>query len=275
MSELDRLVSTLKQRLKAQGITYRELGTRLGLSEASVKRMFASRRFSLDRLLEISHLLGFSLAELAQEAALSGTRLHTLGEGQERELVSDEKLLLVAVCVLNHWTMDEILHTYRLSEAECIQRLARLDRLRLLDLLPGNRVRLNVARDFDWLPGGPIRNFFRRQGLVDFLGSDFAGTDEVMAFFPRHAHRVGAGQAAGGDSHAAPALRRTARGKSGRAPDEAAWHGNAAGAARVGTGSLHPAAAYGLKGRRAASGKKRRCPKRKLPLREGGVANRA
>ncbi|ACO76400.1 transcriptional regulator, XRE family [Azotobacter vinelandii CA] len=182
MSELDRLVSTLKQRLKAQGITYRELGTRLGLSEASVKRMFASRRFSLDRLLEISHLLGFSLAELAQEAALSGTRLHTLGEGQERELVSDEKLLLVAVCVLNHWTMDEILHTYRLSEAECIQRLARLDRLRLLDLLPGNRVRLNVARDFDWLPGGPIRNFFRRQGLVDFLGSDFAGTDEVMAF---------------------------------------------------------------------------------------------
>lgn len=164
MSELDRLVSTLKQRLKAQGITYRELGTRLGLSEASVKRMFASRRFSLDRLLEISHLLGFSLAELAQEAALSGTRLHTLGEGQERELVSDEKLLLVAVCVLNHWTMDEILHTYRLSEAECIQRLARLDRLRLLDLLPGNRVRLNVARDFDWLPGGPIRNFFRRQG---------------------------------------------------------------------------------------------------------------
>jgi len=182
MSELDRLVGTLKQRLKSQGITYRELATRLGLSEASVKRMFATRRFSLDRLLEISHLLGFSLAELAQEAALSGTRLHTLSEVQERELVSDEKLLLVAVCVLNHWTFDEILAVYRLGEAECIQRLARLDRLRLLDLLPGNRVRLNVARDFDWLPAGPIRSFFRRQGLGDFLHSDFAAADEVMAF---------------------------------------------------------------------------------------------
>ncbi|NHN79007.1 helix-turn-helix transcriptional regulator [Azotobacter chroococcum] len=182
MSELDRLVGTLKQRLKLQGITYRELGTRLGLSEASVKRMFATRRFSLDRLLEIGHLLGFSLAELAQEAALSGTRLHTLSEVQERELVSDEKLLLVAVCVLNHWTFDEILAVYRLGEAECIQRLARLDRLRLLDLLPGNRVRLNVARDFDWLPNGPIHRFFLRQGLGEFLSSDFAGGDEVLGF---------------------------------------------------------------------------------------------
>jgi len=182
MSELDRLVVTLKQRLKAQGITYRELGTRLGLSEASVKRMFATRRFSLDRLLEIGHLLGFSLAELAQEAALSGARLHTLSEGQERELVSDEKLLLVAVCVLNHWTFDEILAVYRLGEAECIQRLARLDRLRLLDLLPGNRVRLNVARDFDWRPNGPIHRFFLRQGLGEFLASDFAGGDEVLGF---------------------------------------------------------------------------------------------
>lgn len=182
MSELERLVGTLKRHLKIQDITYRELGARLGLSEASVKRMFATRRFSLDRLLEIGHLLGFSLAELAQEATLSGMRLHTLSEGQERELVSDEKLLLVAVCVLNHWTIDEILGIYRLSEAECIQCLARLDRLRLLDLLPGNRVRLNVARDFDWLPGGPIRNFFRNQGLGDFLRSDFAAADEVMAF---------------------------------------------------------------------------------------------
>ena len=182
MSEIDRLVGTLKRRLKAQGITYRELGARLGLSEASVKRMFATRRFSLDRLLEIGHLLGFSLAELAQEAALSGTRLHTLSESQERELVSDEQLLLVAVCVLNQWTVEEILAIYRLGEAECVRCLARLDRLRLLDLLPGNRVRLNVARDFDWRPDGPIRRFFLRQGLGEFLASDFAGADEVLGF---------------------------------------------------------------------------------------------
>ena len=87
MREIDLLVTTLKRRLKAQGITYRELATRLGVSEASVKRLFATQRLTLERLLEISNLLGFTLAELAQEAALGEKRLHTLGEAQERELV--------------------------------------------------------------------------------------------------------------------------------------------------------------------------------------------
>ncbi|SDH13210.1 Cro/C1-type HTH DNA-binding domain-containing protein [Pseudomonas benzenivorans] len=182
MSELDQLVATLKRRLKIHGMTYRELASALGVSEPSIKRMFATQRFSLERLMEISHLIGFTLAELTQEAALGESRLHTLSEDQEKELIGDEKLLLVAVCVLNQWTLAEIRSVYRLSEAECIQRLARLDRLRLIQLLPGNHVRLNVARDFDWLPDGPIRAFFRRRGLADFLGSDFTGNDEVLAF---------------------------------------------------------------------------------------------
>jgi transcriptional regulator with XRE-family HTH domain len=182
MSEIDLLVATLKRRLKGQGMTYRDLAKKLKVSEPSVKRMFSTQRLTLDRLLEISHLLGFTLAELAQEAALGEKRLHLLDEAQERELVSDEKLLLVAVCVLNQWSVADIVTRYRLSEAECVRRLVKLDRLHLIQLLPGNRIRLNVARDFDWRPKGPIRSFFLQRGLDDFLGSDFAGADETMAF---------------------------------------------------------------------------------------------
>lgn len=182
MSEIDRLVSTLKRRLKIQGMTYRELAAKLGVSEPSIKRMFSTQRLGLDRLLEISHLLGFTLAELAQEAALGERRLHTLDEAQERDLVSDGKLLLVAVCALNQWSVADIVAAYRLSEAECIRHLVKLDRLRLIQLLPGNRIRLNVARDFDWQPAGPIRRYFLKQGLGDFLRSDFASADEVMGF---------------------------------------------------------------------------------------------
>jgi transcriptional regulator with XRE-family HTH domain len=182
VTEIDQIVTTLKRRLKLQGMTYRDLAASLGLSEPSVKRMFATRRFSADRLVEISHVIGFTLAELAQEAAISEAQLHTLNERQERELVSDEKLLLVAVCVLNHWTITDITHTYALTEPQVIGRLAKLDRLRLIHLLPGNRVRLNVARDFDWLPHGPIRNYFQQQGMSEFLNSGFADADEALSF---------------------------------------------------------------------------------------------
>ncbi len=182
MTETDQLLATLKRRLKIQGMTYRDLAASLAVSEPSIKRMFASRRCTVDRLVEISHLLGFTLAELAQEAAIGESRLHTLAESQERELVSDEKLLLVAVCVLNQWTVKDIVGAYGLSQAECIQCLVKLDRLRLIQLMPGNRIRLNVARDFDWLPKGPIRLYFLSQGLGDFLQSDFSRSDEAMAF---------------------------------------------------------------------------------------------
>ncbi len=182
MTEADQLVATLKRLLKRQGLTYREVAKKIELSEPTVKRLFASRRFTLDRLAQISNLAGYTLAELAQEAGASRPRLETLSEAQERELVSDPKLLVVAVCALNQWSMAEIVGHYRIAEHECLQHLLHLDRLRIIDLLPGNRIRLNVARDFDWLPLGPIRRYFQERALNDFLRSEFAGQEETLAF---------------------------------------------------------------------------------------------
>lgn len=182
MSEISQLIATLKRLLKLQGLTYRDVAKALGLSEPSVKRLFASEQFTLERIVEVCNLLGFTLSELAQEAEQGQRRLRTLSAEQEGELVSDAKLLLVAVCALNHWSMAEMLAAYRLSEAECVQHLLRLDRLHLITLLPGNRIRLNVARDFDWLAGGPIRRYFREQGMPDFLDAGFGGAGESLDF---------------------------------------------------------------------------------------------
>ncbi len=182
MSESAQLLATLKRQLKSQGMTYRDVARALKLSEPSVKRLFASGRITVERMVQICNLLGFTLAELSQEAVAGQMRVSTLTERQEREVVANPKLLLVAVCALNHWTLDEIVQHYRLSTAECIKLLLHLDKLRIIDLLPGNRIRINVAREFDWLPLGPIRQYFQSKGLGDFLKSDFAHEHEAMAF---------------------------------------------------------------------------------------------
>lgn len=182
MSETAQLVATIKKQLKSQSLTYRDVALALKISEPSIKRMFASGRLTVDRLVQISSFLGFTLAELTKEAQAAQPTLRTLTEKQESEVVSDPKLLMVAVCALNHWTMDEIVGLYRLSDAECIKYLLHLDTLRIIDLLPGNRLRLNVSRDFDWLPFGPIKQYFQTRGFSDFLQSDFAHEDETMAF---------------------------------------------------------------------------------------------
>lgn len=182
MDEASQLIDCAKRLLRRQGLTYRDVAQALGLSEASIKRMFSVRRLTLDRLLQVANLLGLTLAELAQEAATQDAQLRTLEAAQERELVSDPRLLLVVVCTLNHWTLRDIVAAYALSEAEVIRHLARLDRLRLIDLLPGNRVRLNVTRDFNWIPQGPIQRFFVEEGLHDFLDSAFENPDDRFGF---------------------------------------------------------------------------------------------
>jgi transcriptional regulator with XRE-family HTH domain len=185
MTELTHLLSTIKVQLKLQGKTYKEVALALGISEASVKRILrdgSETPMTLDRLLQISHLLGFSLMELTQEAEMANSKISTLSHAQEAQLVSDIELLLVTVCALNHWTIHDILAVYNISESRCIQKLLKLDTLRLITLLPNNRIRLNVTRDFDWLSNGPIRQYFMEYGMSDFLDDTFQKTDSSFHF---------------------------------------------------------------------------------------------
>lgn len=182
MTESQRLVATLKRLLRRRGMTYRDVAKGLGVSEPTVKRLFSRGAWSLDRLVQVGSILGMTLAEIAQQAQHSAASVRSLGEAQERHLVAEPSLLLVAVCALNGWTAEEITSTYRFTKAECVKRLLQLDRLGLIALLPGDRIRLNVARDFDWLPDGPIRRFFRRHEKDDFLGGNFSSEGEAFYF---------------------------------------------------------------------------------------------
>ena len=185
MTEIGQLMNTIKYQLKQQAKTYRDVAEALNLSEASIKRMFSQSSdapMSLERLVQLSHFLGFSLAELTQEASLSNARLNTLTLEQEKEVISDPELLIIAVCAVNQWSMNDILEHYHLSEAVCIKHLLKLDQLRLITLLPGNRIRLNISRDFDWIPGGPIRTYFREVGMPDFLNARFHHEGETFNF---------------------------------------------------------------------------------------------
>ena len=182
MTQSTALIDTLKQALKLNRLTYNDVAGRLGMSTANVKRMFASRRITLERLEEICQLMDMDLTDLVQMYDESRQRISQLSEEQERDLVKNEKLLLVAVAVRNHLTFDEILAKYLIKESECIKALAALDRLKIIDLLPGNRIKLRIDENFRWLPNGPIEHFFERQIQGHFLKAGFKGEDEQRLF---------------------------------------------------------------------------------------------
>lgn len=181
MSTTSDLVATLKAELKAAGLTYAELGRRLGIAESSVKRMFsAGGDMPLSRVDQVCRALHLDFAELARRVAEAQPLLLELSLEQEQAVVAERSLLLVAICCMSQWSLEQIVATYALGEAEVILHLARLDRLGLIDLRPGNRYRLKVAKGFRWRPQGPVMEYFRAEVLDDYFAGGFDGESEML-----------------------------------------------------------------------------------------------
>lgn len=182
MAQTAQLIACLKRLLRQQDITYALIAQQLQLSESSVKRLFASGDFSLRRLEQICALLHLELSDIMHLATESQEQLQRLSEQQEAELVSDQRLLLVLISLLNQWPAERIQTRYQFTESDLSLCLLRLDRLGLIELRAGNRVRLRLARDFDWRPDGPIRRFFAEHVRDDFFASAFNAPHECLLF---------------------------------------------------------------------------------------------
>lgn len=173
MPQTQQLIDTLKQALKTQKKTYADVAGVLALSEASVKRLFADKNLSLLRLEQICQFLGMEISDLVQLMNQRAQRISQLTREQEQEIAGDRILLLMTVCALNRWTLDEVLGFFRIREPDAIRCLTRLDRLKIIDLLPGNRIKLLISTNFHWLENGPIQQLFRSRLQDDFFSSRF------------------------------------------------------------------------------------------------------
>jgi len=180
MAQTRELIQSLKSALKARGKTYADVAVELGLTEASVKRLFSQQSFSLSRLDQVCHMLDMEISDLVQIMNERQQRLQQLSIEQEKELTANVMLTLVAVCVLNRWTMDDILAYYHISQTECVRHLAKLDRLKVIELLPKNRIRLLVAPNFSWRENGPIQLFFQKKISQEFFNTRFSREDECL-----------------------------------------------------------------------------------------------
>ena len=181
MAQTAQLIDTLKRLLKSHGFNYADVAVQLSLSQASVKRLFSEQSFSLERLDKVCQMMEIEISDLVAEMnAHSRVMVSGLSLEQEQEIADDVALLLVTVCILNRWTMSQFMKHFRLSEHQCIQRLAVLDRLKLIELLPGNKVKLRVAPNFKWLDNGPIQQFFQQKIAADFFDSHFTKQQEKL-----------------------------------------------------------------------------------------------
>lgn len=180
MPQITPLVKTLKAQLKANGCTYANVAAQLGLSEASVKRLFAEESFTLQRLEDVCHMIGLEISELIQLMESEQRKIIQLSLEQEEQIAADLLLLMITACVINGYSYQDLIEQYDIKPTDCIQKLVALDRLKIIELLPNNRIKLLISHNFSWQPNGPIQRFFQEKIEQDFFSSKFDQAHEKL-----------------------------------------------------------------------------------------------
>lgn len=183
MHETKRMISTLKRCLRAKGMTYRDLARAIGLSESSVKRLFAEETFTLTRLERICGALEMTVADLVRMASEPReTKAYALTLEQERLLASNASLLACFYLLLNGRTVAEVQRRLGLTPRAARTLLKQLSSARLLDVDTKGNVRMHAKAPIAWRPDGPVRKLYERQVRAEFLQSSFTGHNETLAF---------------------------------------------------------------------------------------------
>ena len=181
-NQLELLIKALKKQLKVRALNYQDVAIHLDVSEVTVKRMFSEKKISLERLEQICSLLDMTFFELAKHTVNTNSQQTILTLHQEQLLANTPLLLVYFYLILNGWSAARIQKYYKISKIEAIKVLTKLDKMKLIELLPSNRVKLLTGRQINWLPHGPVRKLHETHAKREFLKAGFSNKKESFQF---------------------------------------------------------------------------------------------
>lgn len=183
------LFMLLKTVLKARGITYGALGKRLNLSEVTIKRIFADQDCKLSRLTDICGALDLTIDDLVAEAKRIEVRPFQLGDQIERRLAEDRAAFHFFLLLLDDMTPDAIQAQYNLEDTTLFILGRRLEKMGLLEVMPGNRIRLLVKGPVHFRRDGPLHQTLLKLNM-DFLHSTYLQQDTDHSVFMTQTRRI-------------------------------------------------------------------------------------
>jgi len=142
--EVEALLAALKSALKTRGVTYSAVAAALGTSLPTVKRMLNKGAIPLSTLARIAALVDLSIAALSERAVAARKTITFFDEAQDELFFRRPEMLAYFSRLLDGETPQQIERAVGLSPASTTAYLLALDKARLIELLPDNRVRLLV-----------------------------------------------------------------------------------------------------------------------------------
>jgi transcriptional regulator with XRE-family HTH domain len=175
------LLDALKRELKLRGWTGRKLALHFGIGEATAKRWLAGKGLSLDQFDTLLELCDLNLADLARSAEHPKQPLaQELTLAQENALFQDQLLSFIFIVILGGYDWREVASDFGIADRQVDAMLLRLERLALIDRLPGGRARALIDRTIVWRKA-PMRTQFELRMKPRFMELDFSAEETVYA----------------------------------------------------------------------------------------------
>jgi transcriptional regulator with XRE-family HTH domain len=179
-SQHDVMMEVLRELFRQHGLRFSDVATRLRVTERTVTRWFSANSLETSVLQQMCELVGidfFALCEIASKRVEDRPSRHTVQ--QEQELANSPLLAYLFAQICKGWTAKELGSDINIPEPVLVEHLIQLDKIGLIDLLPGNEIRLRTAREMVLIPNGPYARNVNRWLSEFFRNPDVNEEDSV------------------------------------------------------------------------------------------------
>lgn len=177
--EAGALLTALRRALRGAGWTQARLAAELEVGSATVKRWLHGRGLSFVTLSRLCALAGTSLAELADDSRVTSLENDHLTLAQEEALTQDSNLSSIFFLIVKGWPLSEATEGFHIPPETVERHVTRLERLALVDRLPGGRVRARLSPAHAW-QRAPMRRHFERHLKQLFASIDYGDPETIF-----------------------------------------------------------------------------------------------
>ncbi|WP_246152388.1 helix-turn-helix domain-containing protein [Sphingomonas montanisoli] len=171
VAEMEQMLAQLRRKLRGAGWTQAALANDLGVGPATIKRWLHGRGLTVQMLGRLCALAHTNLAELSDDSRDRTQAQGDLTLAQEEALTRDSNLSTIFFLIVNGWPPAEAVEAFHIPADVVDRHVERLERLALIDRLPGGRVRARLSPTHAW-QRAPMRRHFERHMKPMFFSMD-------------------------------------------------------------------------------------------------------
>lgn len=164
-------MSVLRSRAKSLGLRQDELAKQLGISLPTIKRWFAGRGVTFESVLMLLETLDMNLSDVEEMASLESTRTFSYTTEQEEFFAARPQYLAYFDHLLAGLSPTAIAHKFCLSNRSTSKYLSALDRLKLIEHWPRDRVKMKTKGEPAWQKNGPLSRSLKDKAVAEFTSS--------------------------------------------------------------------------------------------------------